>query len=99
MKNVVLYARGANSQEQDRQFQLMRESLDPEDNVVGCYSDVGSGITSNKPGLQQALSCLQKGEAESLMAQSVDRLSRSAQELARLASMFRIELMEPGNLD
>ena len=100
MKNVVLYARSAISQEQvDRQFRMMQESLDPDVNVVGCYSDVGSGMTSNRPGLQQALSCLQKGEAESLMAQSVDRLSRSAQELARLASMFRIELMEPGNLD
>ncbi len=99
MKNVVLYARSAISQEQvDRQFRMMQESLDPEANVVGSYSDVCSGLNSQRPGLQQALDCLQKGEAEALMVQSIDRLSRSAQELARLASMFRIELKKPGNL-
>ncbi len=99
MKNVVLYARSAISQEQvGQQFQMMQESLDPEANVVGCYSDVGSGMDSPRPGLQQALESLQKGEAEALLVQSIDRLSRSAAELARLASMFRIELKEPGNL-
>ena len=99
MKNVVLYARSATSQEEvDLQFQMMQESLDPEANVVGCYSDVGSGIDSHRLGLQQALERLQKGEAEALLVQSVDRLSRSAQELARLASMFRMELKEPGSL-
>ncbi len=100
MKNVVLYARSAISQEQvGRQFQMMQESLDPEGNVVGCYSDLGSGMDPLRSGLQQALDSLQKGEAEALMVQSVDRLSRSAQELARLASMFRIELKEPGTLE
>ena len=99
MKKVVLYARSATSQEEvDRQFQIMQEFLDPEANVVGCYSDVGSGMDSPRPGLQQALESLQKGEAEALLVQSIDRLSRSAAELARLASMFRIELKEPGNL-
>ena len=99
MKNVVLYARSATSQEEvDRQFQMMQQSLDPEGNVVGCYSDVSSGMDSHRHGLQQALDCLQKGEAEALVVQSIDRLSRSAQELARLASMFRMELKEPGSL-
>ncbi len=99
MKNVVLYARSATSQEEvDRQFQMMQESLDPEANVVGCYSDVGSGMDSHRLGLQQALDRLQKGEAEALLVQSIDRLSRSAQELARLASMFHMELKETGNL-
>ena len=98
MKNVVLYARSAISQEQvGQQFQMMQESLDPEANVVGCCSDVGSGMDSHRPELQQALDRLQKGDAEALLVQSVDRLSRSAQELARLASMFRIELKELGN--
>ena len=100
MKNVVLYARSATCQEEvDRQFQMMQESLDPEANVVGCYSDVGSGMDSPRLGLQQALDSLQKGEVEVLLVQSIDRLSRSAQELARLASMFRIELKEPGTLE
>ncbi len=91
MKNVVLYARSAISQEQvDRQFQMMQESLDPEATVVGCYSDVGSGMDSHRLGLQQALDCLQKGEADALLVQSIDRLSRSAEELARLVSMFRM---------
>ena len=99
MKNVVLYARSATSQEEvDRQLQLMTDSMDPESNVVGSYSDVGSGMDSPRLGLQQALDSLQKGEVEVLLVQSIDRLSRSAQKLARLASMFRIELMEPGNL-
>ncbi len=99
MKNVVLYARSATSQEEvDRQFQIMQEFLDPEANVVGCYSDVGSGMDSHRLGLQQALERLRKGEAEALLVQSIDRLSRSAQELARLASMFQMELKEPGSL-
>ena len=96
MKNVVLYARSATSPEEvDRQFQMIQESLGPEANVVGCYSDVGSGMDSHRLGLQQALNRLKKGEAEALLVRSIDRLSRSVQELARLASMFRIELMEP----
>ena len=98
MEIVVLYARSAISQEQvDRQFRMMQESLDPEVNVVGCCSDVGSGMDPLLSGLQQALDSLQKGEVEALVVQSVDRLSRSVQELARLASMFRIELKELGN--
>ena len=38
---IVLYASSAISQEQvDRQFRMMQVSLDPDVNVVGCYSDV-----------------------------------------------------------
>ena len=78
---------------------MMQESLaDSKVNVVDCYSDMGSGMDSQKPGLKQALDRLQRSEAEALLVQSLDRLSGSVQELARLASMFRIELMEPGNL-
>ena len=59
MKNVVLYARSVTSQEEvDRQFQMIQKSLDPETSVVGCYSDVGSGMDSHRPGLQRALACL-----------------------------------------
>ncbi len=95
MKNVVLYARSATSQEEvDRQFQMIQESLDPGANVVGRYSDVGSGMDSHRPGLQQALDRLQKGESEALVVQSIDRLTRSLQELAWLAEMFRIEFQQ-----
>ncbi len=101
MKNVVLYARSAMSQEQvDRQLQMMQESLGPEANVVGCCSDVGSGMDSHRPGLQQALDRLQKGDAEALLVQSVDRLSRSARDLVRLVSKFRIKVTcKPKKLD
>ena len=99
MKRIVLYARSATGKvEVDRQFQMMQESLAPEIEVVACYSDVGSGLDSQRPGLQQALDHLQQGGAEALVVQPLDRLSRSVEELARLASMFRIELKEPGTL-
>ena len=63
MKSVVLYARSATSKlEVDRQFQMMQESLDPGTDVVGRYSDVGSGMDSHRPGLQRALDHLQKGK-------------------------------------
>ena len=92
MKNVVLYARSATSPEEvNRQLRSMTDSMGPESYVVGSYSDVGSGMNSNRPGLQQALDRLQKGESEALVVQSIDRLSRSTQELARLAEMFQIE--------
>ena len=95
MRNVVLYARSATSPEEvNRQLQSMTDSMDPESNVVGSYSDVGSGMDSNRPGLQQALDRLQKGEAKALLVQSIDRLSRSTQELARLAEMFQIEFQQ-----
>ncbi len=101
MKYVVLYARSATSQEQvDRQFQMMQKSLNPEATVVGCYSDVGSGMDSQRLGLQQALDRLKKGKAEALLVQSVDRLSRSARDLVRLVSKFRIEVTcKPEKLD
>ena len=92
MERIVFYARSATSKlEVDRQFQMMEESLAPGVEVVGSYFDVGSGMDSNRPGLRQALASLQKGEAEALLIRSIDRPSRSVRELARLASMFRIE--------
>ncbi len=101
MKKVVLYARSATSQEEvDRQFQMIQESLDPCTNVVGRYSDVGSGMDSHRPGLQQALDRLQKGESEALVVQSLDRLTRSARDLLRLVSKFRIKVTcKPKKLD
>ena len=100
MQKVVLYARSATSQEEvDRQLQMMRESLSPETHVVGCHSDVGSGMDSHRPGLQRALQQVQVGDLDALIVTSLDRLTRSVQELARLISMFRIEVpQEPGNL-
>ncbi len=102
MKNVVLYARGGSQEEVNRQFQNMEEALDldPEANVVARYSDLGSGVDVNRPELKQALDHLENGEVAALFVQSIDRLSRSVQELARLASKFRIEFTkEPENLD
>ena len=100
MEIVVLYARSAISQEQvDRQFRMMQESLAPGVDVVVSYSDVGPGMDTQLPGLQQARACLENGQAEALIVLSVARLSRSVQELARLAWMFRIEFAEPENLD
>ncbi len=95
MKNVVLYARSATSPEEvNRQLQSMTDSMGPESNVVGSYSDVGSGMDSHRPGLQRALDRLQKGESEVLVVQSIDRLTRSIQELAWPAEMFRIEFQQ-----
>ena len=94
--NVVLYARSAISPDQmNRQLQSIEDSLNPRTKVVGRYSDVGFGRDSQRPGLQQALECLQKGEAESLLVKSLDRLSRSVQDLVLLASTYRI-IESPG---
>ena len=85
MKNAVLYARSATSRpDVDRQFQLMQENLDPGANVVGRYSDVGSGIDSQRPGLRQSLRQMLSGEVDALMVTSLDCLTRSARELAHL---------------
>ncbi len=101
MKNVVLYARSATSQEEvDRQLRSMTDSMGPESNVVGSYSDVGSGMDSHRPGLQRALDRLQKGESEALVVQSIDRRTRSARDLVRLVSKFRIKVTcKPEKLD
>ena len=95
MKNVVLYARSANSQlEVDRQFQMMQESLDPGADVVGRYSDVGSGMDPHLPELQRALQQVLNSDMDALMVTSLDRLTRSLPELLRLKSIFRIEISE-----
>ena len=97
---IVIYARANSKPEVDRQFQMIQKSLDPGADVVGRYSDVGSGMDSHRPGLQQALDHVLMGKVEALMVHSIDRLSRSVQELGMLASMFRIEVTkEPENLD
>ncbi len=74
----------------NRQLQSMEDSLNPSANVVGRYSDVGFGRNSQRPGLQEALERLQEGDVDSLVVQSLDRLGRSARDVALLASMFRI---------
>ncbi len=90
METVVLYARATSPEQANRQLQSMEDSLNPRTKVVGRYSDVGFGRDSQRPALKQALECLQKGEAESLLVKSLDRLARSVQDVALLASMFRI---------
>ena len=99
MKSVVLYARSATSRSDvDRQFQLMQEFLDHGANVAGCYSDVGSGMDPQRPGLQEALQQILNGEVDVLMVTSLDRLTRSVQDLARLTSIFTVTLEEPVDL-
>ena len=90
MQTVVLYTRAINPEQVNRQLQSMEDSLNPSANVVGRYSDLGFGRVSQRPGLQLALECLQKGEAESLLVKSLDRLARSFQDVALLASTYRI---------
>ena len=95
MQTVVLYTRAISPDQAIRQLQSMEDSLNPSANVVGRYSDVGFGRNSQRPGLQEALERLQEGDVDALVAQSLDRLGRSVQDLALLASMFRI-IVVPG---
>ncbi len=95
MKGFVLYARSATSQDQaDRQLQSMEDFLSPGVNVVGHYSELASGIDSQRPELQLALQQVLNGDADALMVTSLDRLTRSVLELTRLLSVFEVKILE-----
>src|SRR3954469_10761494 len=44
--------------------------------VVAAEYDVASGANRNRPGLEQALAKIERGEAKTLLAHSLDRVSR-----------------------
>lgn len=79
---VITYVRDSTGKPslEDQQERLL-EALRPDCEIVGSYSDVASGSSTQRPGLTQALEKLAAGEAQTLCVQSLDRLTRRADQL------------------
>ena len=90
MQKVVIYIRSA-SGEQDlaEQLQNVRDSLSPETEVAGVFSDRVQSSASERPGLQQALDYLEGHDADTLVVESLDRLTRNSRELLDLHSLLQ----------
>ena len=54
MNKVVLYAPATSKEAVDQQIQMMEEALAPGSEIVGRYCDVGPGMDTHRPGLQDA---------------------------------------------
>ncbi len=79
---VITYARGANGEHNvEAQQERLIKALPPEYEVVGSYSDVASGLSTERPGLDAACERLAGGEIQALCIHSLDRLTRRADQL------------------
>lgn len=86
---VAMYARSSgNGADLEEQLERIRKSLDPEDIVVGSYVDSTAGVGQQRPGLEAAIARLGLGNVGVLWADSMDRLARTARELAVLEQLL-----------
>jgi DNA invertase Pin-like site-specific DNA recombinase len=75
---------------EDQRRGLTRECDRREWNLVGIMEDIGSGgSTDKRPNLAEALDMLKRGEAGTLMATKVDRLSRSVVDFGDLLDVVQ----------
>ena len=49
--------------------------------IVGCSSDVGSGLTMNRPGLMEFHAAMEGGEVDILLLAKLSRLGRDLEEV------------------
>lgn len=85
---VVTYARGS-KEHVDAQQERMVRSLQPEDTVVGSYSDLTNGMDTARHGLTAAMEHLAAGGVQGLCVSSLDRLARRADQLADITQWCR----------
>ena len=63
--------------------------------IVGCSSDVGSGLTMNRPGLMEFHTAMERGEVDILLLAKLSRLGRDLEEVLqywRLLQKHHIDL-------
>ena len=95
MTNAILYARYSTAlQSQDSvddQLRLLRERAEREGwEVADEQSDPAiSGTIRNRPGLVAAMAAIERGAADILLAESLDRISRDQEDLAGIFKRVR----------
>jgi site-specific DNA recombinase len=94
-KRVVIYTRVSTIGQEDnfslssqevscRQFSMQRDWT-----IVAVEQEIASGANRRRPGLERALSMIERGEADALLAHALDRISRHQIDVAVIAD--RIE--------
>lgn len=73
----------------EAQQRRMAQSLPSEYDIVGSYSDHGPGANSELPGLTAAFKRLEAGGVQALCVNSLDRLTRRADQLAAMTQWCR----------
>lgn len=58
-------------------------------NVVGTFSDIGSGISGDRPGLTKMILSLKNGEANGVLCTDWSRLTRDVKRLWEIKKMFQ----------
>ena len=81
---AMTYSRGSNAQSVEDQQERLIKALPPEYEVVGSYSDTGSAMNEQRPGLTAALDHLEAGGVQFLCVLSLDRLTRKPVHLFKL---------------
>src|SRR6266542_5205410 len=92
MTRVCLYSRISTDEDhQPTSLTTQRERLErycqamDDWHVTSAFEDQASGVTLNRPGLQQALELARERRFDLLLVYRVDRLSRKVRQLAALA--------------
>ncbi|MCB2048533.1 MAG: recombinase family protein, partial [Novosphingobium sp.] len=95
MTKALLYARYSTAMQSaasvEDQFRLLRQRADREGwSIVGEQADRAiSGTVRDRPGLNCAMQAIENGEANILLAEALDRISRDQEDLARIFKRIR----------
>ncbi len=85
---VITYTRGSTA-DVDAQRERLVRSLPSEYDIVGSYSDAAPGSNTRRSGLAAALERLAAGGVQALCVNSLDRLTRRADQLAAMTQWCR----------
>ena len=87
----IFYARGSGDEtSMEDQLQTLRNALNTEDEVVGEFVD-RCASTMARPGLDQALSHAREGGIDAIVVTSLDRLSRSEEQLREIRDFLSMK--------
>ena len=87
---TITYTRSSSGDDNvEAQQERLVRSLPSDYDIVGSYSDHGPGTNSELPGLTAAFKRLEAGGVQALCVNSLDRLTRRADQLAAMTQWCR----------
>ena len=87
---TITYTRSSSGDDNvEAQQERLVRSLPSDYDIVGSYSDLGPGANSELPGLAAAVKRLEAGGVQALCVNSLDRLTRRADQLAAMTQWCR----------
>lgn len=102
MINVAIYARGRYAQVLEDRIQTLRDFAHASGHTVTAeFTDVGSGLKKNRPGLRKLEEASFSGEVSAILVMNMENLSRNPVELfpfLAMASGSNLQILTPNGV-